>query len=73
MVIAKEYRRKGLATTMLKYYVEEIKKNYTNIQNILLLCKYELIPFYRGCGFELIGPSSVEHGQTRWYEMKIHC
>jgi len=65
---------------MLKEYIarltsanekETIKKIKKKTEWILLLCKENLIPLYKGAGFTLVGPSSVVHGQEQWFEMRI--
>jgi hypothetical protein len=43
------------------------KKKKTN----LFRMGFTQIGFYAGCGFEMVGPSDVVHGQEEWFEMKI--
>eukprot|EP01080_Neovahlkampfia_damariscottae_P003819 gene3819-6980_t len=70
VVVAEKARRKGLGTKIMNEYLIEIKK-HKSIKRIFLLCKENLISFYKNCGFELMGPSEVVHGQELWYDMKM--
>lgn len=72
VVIDQKFQRKGLGSKMLKEYIEIIKDTEKNIQKILLLCKGNLIEFYKICGFKLNGPSDVVHGSELWYEMELN-
>eukprot|EP01083_Nonionella_stella_P033266 91079_1 len=73
VVIAEEYRRRGLGRKMMKLYVKEVIGSAYNLSllSIRLVCKKHLISFYRNCGFGLIGESDLEHGKDKWYEMAI--
>lgn len=39
------------------------------LQEVRLICKDNLIRLYEGAGFSLVGPSDIEHGKDRWFEM----
>jgi|SaaInlStandDraft_7_1057024.scaffolds.fasta_scaffold49747_2 GNAT superfamily N-acetyltransferase len=71
VVVKEELRRQGLATWMLKEYVKQILAAHKYLHSIRLICKDNLITFYKNCGFELIGQSSVVHGATPWFEMQM--
>lgn len=71
VVIKPELRRKGLATQMMKQYVQYIKANRPEIQSIALISKLNIIPLYESSGFTLIGPSDVVHGADVWYELRL--
>jgi N-acetylglutamate synthase-like GNAT family acetyltransferase len=58
-------RRKGLGSTMLKWYIAFTARECPEIRKVLLLSKAYLLHFYVSCGFSLIGLSSVEHGNVR--------
>jgi arylalkylamine N-acetyltransferase len=36
---------------------------------VAIICKEYLVEFYKGCGFDMVGPSPVVHGKEQWYEM----
>lgn len=35
------------------------------VEQVLLLCKQALVPFYESAGFSNLGDSGVEHGQVK--------
>ena len=37
-----------------------------------MLCHEDLVPLYAKAGFELLGPSAVQHGQRPWLEMQVN-
>ncbi|EIE27825.1 hypothetical protein COCSUDRAFT_83445 [Coccomyxa subellipsoidea C-169] len=41
------------------------------LTTVRLICKKDLIGLYSAAGFEMVGPSDVEHGKDPWYEMKL--
>jgi GNAT superfamily N-acetyltransferase len=71
VTIEERFRRKGHATFMLKAYMERIKQMH-NIKLVLLLCKSQLLAFYRSCGFEIVGLSPVVHGVVSYVCRAIH-
>ncbi|KAJ1422618.1 hypothetical protein B484DRAFT_332161 [Ochromonadaceae sp. CCMP2298] len=70
VTVSQNHRRNGLGSSMLKRYVQQIKEN-RRVDGILLLCKANLLSFYVGCGFSLVGLSHVVHGQNPWFEMQL--
>ena len=46
-----------------------VVNNTPEVEQVLLLCKKNLIGFYEGAGFRMVGPSEVVHGADQWYEM----
>jgi ribosomal protein S18 acetylase RimI-like enzyme len=72
VVVPEEYRRKGIATKMLKDYVEHMRAtNDGTIEKLVLLAKQNLLAFYENCGFQVIGPSAIEHGSEQWYDLEL--
>lgn len=63
------HRRKHIGTKTLRAYVQWVVNNAPHVEKFLLLCKKELIGFYEGAGFRMVGPSEVVHGADQWYEM----
>ncbi|GJJ75246.1 guanine nucleotide exchange factor [Entomortierella parvispora] len=43
--------------------------SFGQLDRVLLITHKELIGLYAGAGYQLIGPSKVEHGPDLWYEM----
>lgn len=85
VVVDEPYRRRGIATFMLRRYVQAIKdaeakatdqhnveedKQYAPIQSIVLLAKQNLLGFYAQCGFRVNRPSPIAHGKDTWFELQ---
>ncbi|KAJ3785041.1 acyl-CoA N-acyltransferase [Lentinula aff. detonsa] len=81
--VSKEYRRQGVALALLTEYVQRLQlqrrisvqddsETKLEIERILLITHEELIPLYAKAGFELVGESSVKHGERVWYEMMLN-
>jgi GNAT superfamily N-acetyltransferase/uncharacterized protein YciI len=78
VVVQEDYRRRGVATAMLKHYLETIREHNTmdhgsanrSIQSIVLLAKARLLGFYVNCGFQVNRPSPIVHGQELWYDLE---
>lgn len=45
------------------------RRNFTQLDRVLLITHKELIGLYSGAGYQLLGPSKVVHGPELWYEM----
>lgn len=52
---------------VLQTYLQYVQAT-TPLTSVRLICKQALIPLYEMAGFELVGPSSVMHGQDPWFE-----
>jgi ribosomal protein S18 acetylase RimI-like enzyme/tRNA(Leu) C34 or U34 (ribose-2'-O)-methylase TrmL len=78
VVVDEKYRRQGVASAMLKEYLTQmisfsslVASTGTNgFSRILLLAKSHLLSFYVDCGFAVIRPSPIVHGQDTWYELE---
>jgi N-acetylglutamate synthase-like GNAT family acetyltransferase len=70
VVVDGDSRRGGLGSHLVKRYIEHVR-GLGNVERILLICKENLIGFYQGCGFTLVGLSEVQHGVDQWHEMKL--
>jgi predicted GNAT family N-acyltransferase len=58
---------------MLQAYISTVVQQHPQLRELMLLTKEYLVSFYANCGFVLLGPSAVVHGQDQWLEMKINC
>jgi len=72
--VASAYRRRGIATLLLKEYISRLQHNSNNdkpkYDRILLIAHDDLRALYEGAGFEWVGPSAVVHGARPWFEMQ---
>ena len=62
-----EYRRQGLATEIVKRYVERERKN--NRDKILLTCLDSKVSMYKKMGFLDEGMANSAWGGEKWHEM----
>lgn len=68
--VAPEHQRSGIATKLVKAYLQYVKQTCPQIESVQLICKGNLIPLYEATGFKLLGVSSVTHGQDQWFDMQ---
>ncbi|ETV98626.1 hypothetical protein H310_08742 [Aphanomyces invadans] len=73
VVMDAAYRRQGLASAMLKAYVDRIVADQPHVEAILLLCKPYLVQFYVQAGFQVTRLSPVVHGKDAWLECVLDC
>lgn len=64
-----QYRRRGIAGNMVRYYVQESRKRGQD--GVVLTCKDYLRPLYEKEGFIWQGISSSTHGGARWNDMLL--
>ncbi|KAF8933361.1 hypothetical protein BGZ47_010895, partial [Haplosporangium gracile] len=76
--VSSAFQRRGIATRLLKEYLEHLQKLNKNanasssakkLTRVLLIAHEHTIGLYAGVGFVLVGKSSVEHGPDPWFEM----
>ena len=62
------YQRQKLGSTLLEEYI----RRWTDgpYDGISLIAHEELIKFYVGAGFKLVGQSEVVHGSKPWFELR---
>jgi uncharacterized protein YciI/GNAT superfamily N-acetyltransferase len=85
VVVDEAYRRRGVATAMLRHYVDTVIETQQQskgdehqpdrvspfpIQSMMLLAKKNLLSFYVNCGFQVNRISPIIHGQELWYELQ---
>lgn len=64
-----EYRKQGFASAVMRAAISD--SHAQNRKGLVLTCKEKLIPFYEHFGFENEGVSSSEHGDVKWYQMRL--
>ncbi len=69
LAVLPEFRRRGIARRLLLRFFEESKE--LGKRRIMLLCKTDLIPFYRNFGYAYAGESASTHGGFTWHEMVL--
>ena len=78
VVVDAPYRRQGLASAMMNEYLKQML-SFSNMvadtgangfSRVLLLAKSTLLSFYVDCGFMVLRPSPIVHGQDVWYELE---
>jgi len=74
VVTRADARRRGVGGALLRAYVDDwvfrgLGRGMTsNVRAIRLLCKRELLEFYRRGGFRRARTSDVRHGADEWHE-----
>lgn len=63
------FRGRGIGQKLVKALIKQAEQ--LHISAILLMCEKSLIPFYSKLGFVYKQPSSSNHGNINWHEMKL--
>lgn len=69
VVVHRDYQGKGLAGMLLTDFIFRIKKMQK--KSIHLICRNNLIDFYKKFGFKYIRKSDSTHGGLVWHEMVL--
>lgn len=67
--VAQTHLRKGIASALLREYLARLERDPA-VQGARLIAHEELVPLYQKVGFELVGPSEVQHGARPWFELR---
>jgi ribosomal protein S18 acetylase RimI-like enzyme len=67
VVVEENHRRTGIASNLLREYIDHISQ-MEQFSLIALISKKEVLPLYEKVGFKVIGLSKVVHGSDPWYE-----
>lgn len=70
VVVHQDFRRRGVATQMLKHYVHRAHEK-REVKSMVLLAKAHLLTFYIHCGFSVLRPSPIVHGADLWYDLSL--
>ena len=60
MAVLRPFRRKGIGRNIISFLKRELESK--QIEHVVLHAQCEVIPFYKSCGFEEIGPTFWEAG-----------
>lgn len=69
LAVLPEFRKQGIAPQLMNRFAEEARQR--GKENILLLCKGHLIPYYERLGFAYVGVSQSTHGGVEWHQMRL--
>jgi len=69
LAVQPEFQRQGFSIALMYSFIETAQR--LNKEEILLLCKPDLIPYYEQYGFIHRGPSRSTHGGLQWQEMYL--
>jgi len=64
------FQGKGISKLLMEKFIETSKELGKN--KILLICKKNLIEYYKKYGFILLGKSKSKHGGFEWFEMSLN-
>lgn len=71
VAVRPELRRLGLGIRAVRAYIDTIStlaESDSTLSCIKLIAKAPLLQFYRKASFEIVGASTIEHGQDLWFE-----
>jgi predicted PhzF superfamily epimerase YddE/YHI9/ribosomal protein S18 acetylase RimI-like enzyme len=71
VVVQEEYRHYGIAHAMLKDYIKAMQDMDDGVEKLVLLSKSHLLGFYVQCGFTVVKPSTIVHGQDAWFDCEL--
>lgn len=66
---APEVQGKGIGAKLMSDFIKRMK--ISGKESILLICKNNLITFYKKFGFKTLGKSNSTHGGFEWWEMEL--
>jgi len=70
VAVAPEFQKMGLGSILMKSYIARIKDS-KSAKQLALLAHDHLVPFYKGLGFENLGPSAVTSHGGNWNNMVL--
>ena len=71
VVVQEEYRHVGIAHAMMKDYIAAMQEMDDGVEKLVLLSKSRLLGFYVQCGFTVVKPSTICHGQDVWFDCEL--
>jgi len=69
LAVSPQFQNRGISKKLMHGFIDTSRA--LNKDCILLLCKSELIPYYRQYGFIDRGQSKFKHGSLQWHEMYL--
>lgn len=71
VVVAEKYRRRGIATAMMKNYIDSMSRRHDGVERFVMIVKENLLGFYVKCGYQVLRPSDIVHGKELWYHLEL--
>ncbi len=69
VTVHKAHQKKGIAGLLIDEFIQTMKR--LTKEHIFLICKTDLIDFYKKFGFNYISRSQSNHGGFEWHEMSL--
>lgn len=69
LAVHPDCRNNGIAAALLRRLIDFAREQGMN--QVILTCKREKIPYYQKFGFQNRGVSASEHGGAVWYDMVL--
>ena len=69
LAVHPDCRNNGIAAALLRRLIDFAREQDMN--QVILTCKREKIPYYQKFGFQNRGVSASEHGGAVWYDMVL--
>ena len=69
LAVHPDCRNNGIAAALLRRLIDFAREQGMN--QVILTCKQEKIPYYQKFGFQNRGVSASEHGGAVWYDMVL--
>lgn len=69
LAVHPDCRNNGIAAALLRRLIDFAREQDMN--QVILTCKQEKIPYYQKFGFQNRGVSASEHGGAVWYDMVL--
>ena len=75
VVVAKEYRCKGIGGQMMDNYMHALDQVRSKLRHpmnkVVLITKMHNVGFYLRAGFSVLGKSKICHGKDTWYDCQF--
>jgi len=69
LAVDPEYQKKGIARKLVLRFIEESQR--LKKQKVMLICKPDLVDYYRAYGFIDAGESASTYGGAKWHDMVL--
>jgi ribosomal protein S18 acetylase RimI-like enzyme len=69
LAVVPEFQKQGIARKLMLRFIEGAKR--LEKQKIMLICKPDLVDYYRAYGFVDAGESASTYGGAKWHDMVL--